>query len=102
MEAKFTKGKWSVDPNHRSDIQAESGKDIAVCLAVGVEYKIPATAAVEATVAEAEANARLIAAAPEMFLALERIYDYRDSEYVPNALFSVIKATLARAKGEAA
>lgn len=57
MDAKFTKGPWRVDPDKNGyyDVIPESGNGMAVVGCEGIDN---------------EANARLIAAAPELLEAL--------------------------------
>ena len=71
-EAKFTKGPWRVDDNHDRDVQDSNGNEICTAfseLDLGCEWKIEGVIPQSET--EAHANACLIAAAPEMYEALE-------------------------------
>ena len=58
----------------------------------------------ETTFPDSEANARLITAAPDMLDALEKILAYYDPAVHPvvpvSELRSMVKATIAKAKGE--
>jgi hypothetical protein len=67
--ASFTTGPWLVDPRNLRDIQA-AGKEVATAWVLADQ--IVGSAAAE-TDAEGEANARLIAAAPEMLAALREM-----------------------------
>jgi NMD protein affecting ribosome stability and mRNA decay len=51
---------------------------------------------------EEEANARLIAAAPDMFDALERLLDQRKAGFFTEYAWEAARAALARAKGDRA
>lgn len=93
-EAKFTAGPWAAVASLRGFIiTAKDGQyDIAVVRNIGNE--------------DNEANARLIAASPDLLAALiaitdqlERVGDtreYKDGQYITTA-----RAAIARAKGEA-
>ena len=69
-----TPGPWQVDPNNPGDVNGPDGKDVAVALFSGmtrleITGNEPTLSAI--THEEAEANARLIAAAPCMLEALQ-------------------------------
>ena len=49
---------------------------------------------------DAEANARLIAAAPELLEALEALVLDESKEYIPTRLWDAARAAIAKAKGE--
>ena len=65
-----TPGPWRVDPDHCRDVQTADGA-IEICLAEGGEpygknlFSVP-------SMEEAHANARLIAAAPELLFELKK------------------------------
>jgi len=66
METKHTKGEWIIKPSASelySDIQTQDGKRICECKSYGEGFN-------DATEDEREANAKLIAAAPELLKAL--------------------------------
>lgn len=101
MEAKHTPGPWFVDLDIRpgmewnNHIVARDG-DLRICfMAHGGEY--------EDKQAEAEANARLIAAAPELLAALELLVkdvgDYEAWQRPCHAL-DVAREAITKAKGE--
>lgn len=72
METKFTKGKWrqshrvKPDGMYRTEVYDEEGKTICTL----AWHKVPIEGGY---VTDREANAKLIAAAPEMFEAIERL-----------------------------
>lgn len=71
-----TPGPWSQDPNELADVRGPDGKDVAVAVCkqmTGLTFN-PETISPESRV-QANANARLIAAAPELLEALENILD---------------------------
>lgn len=47
-----------------------------------------------------EANAKLIAAVPDMLKVLRKFMDFKDSEYVPNGLFERARIAIEKATGE--
>lgn len=52
--------------------------------------------------AEGEANARLVAAAPDLYEALEMVRDANESDpHIPPSALAKIHAALAKARGEA-
>lgn len=99
-EEKFTKGEWFIekDANWNDDCWAISVKrdcddSIHHCFAE-VVHKMEH----EESNDELEANAYLIAAAPEMYDLLSSIEN--DSNQVPDWLYDKIQKTLAKARGE--
>jgi len=44
-----------------------------------------------------EANARLMAASPEMLEVLQKFMDFKDADYVPNMLFERAKIAIRKA-----
>jgi len=105
----YTPGPWQVDPNNPGDVNGPDGKDVAVSLFSGmtrleITGNEPTLSAI--TREEAEANARLIAAAPELLEALEElmsdVLDIRGvdvEEYKPEG-FKRARAAIAKATGE--
>ena len=106
----WTKGPWRVDPRHWGDIQAANGElEISASwheAMIGEVIEIGGRSAPPAH--EARANARLIAAAPDLAEALEKLL----ADYValvgaarviaPDEIDVVIaaRAALAKARGE--
>lgn len=98
-EHKHTPGPWNFDPEALADIQTESGKEIASAFmpwASGDEWVIQGTMA-SSSPEESYANARLIAAAPELLEALEGCltceFPVIDRDAVSKALAAIAKAT---------
>ena len=96
-----TPGPWRVDPDHCRDVQTADGA-IEICLAEGGEpygknlFSVP-------PMEEAHANARLIAAAPDLIAVLKELQDSASywSEYdVPIGIVDRINAAIAKARGE--
>ena len=84
METKFTKGKWHVEPHHNSDncYYISSEKDIVITTAwQGRAFKD-----------EAEYNAKLIAAAPELLDALRTLVNGCLSDSESDKVVSLRKA----------
>ena len=98
-EAKFTKGPWTAkyDPQLRALIQIYNTED-RVMVAV-----LPDRGTVEA-MPEIEANANLIAAAPDMYEALEEVWRILDSTMPLSRdnRADRIKRILCKARGETA
>lgn len=104
-EVKHTPGPWHQTRKHPRQISDTRGFKIAKCLTTtkGANF--------EMTPAEAEANARLIAAAPDMLEALEGFVEmyvdfaesgdagFFDAEETPQVIKA--RAAIAKAKGEA-
>lgn len=114
MSAKHTPGPWRIA--HPEDLADKYGVDLLVrtdkrrvAIGLGPERGEPGSA-----IAETDANARLIAAAPEMFEALERaaahlpsdeeILDYaacNDGRAMASASAArAVRAAIAKARGE--
>ena len=98
-EAKFTPGPWRVDELFCADIQAPDGLDVATCC--------PWTLNRHTYGEEAEANANLIAAAPDMYEALEAaILEYGkpggpwNVPSSPGTWIDKAKAAIVKARGE--
>ena len=98
MNAAHTPGPWKVDPNFWGDIETAKG-ELQICTVdadgdVGHNFACP-------EIAEAEANARLIAASPDLLEALERLVD-RVTDLGANGFSQEVangKAAIAKAKG---
>jgi hypothetical protein len=99
MNTKHTPGPWRVDPDHFRDVQTTDGA-IEICLAEGGEpygknlFSVP-------PIEEAHANARLIAAAPDLLEALKAILEDMDSEHGTDYDYAKARAAIAKATGEA-
>lgn len=110
MKSKHTPGPWSIDyedwgkPNYRQ-IDAPTHGALAE-----VVWRMEGDCRENKNSPEREANAHLIAAAPELLEALEALEPYLDSllcyastmgEYEPNKLVFNTKRAIAKAKGDA-
>jgi len=112
MSAKFTPGPWYPYKNsaggwevmtlrdadfmsgeHRGHIGYAHGASI--CMGIGDHTE-------SRTRGNEEANARLIASAPDLLAAAQKMMDYADSDYVPNHAFDILHAAIAKATGEPA
>lgn len=103
METKFTPGPWSFSRSEqwgdtRFYVAQEEGapytpnySDVATLIAETVSGEI---------VHIQEANARLIAAAPELFEALQRASQSAGFQYMTHETRAAIEAALAKATGE--
>ena len=99
-ETKFTPGPWKVDPKYSRDIQAPDGLDVATCCLSILNRKVT-------TEEESIANATLIAAAPDMYEALEMaILKYGkpggpwNVPSEPGTWIDKAKAAIVKARGE--
>lgn len=99
-ETKFTPGPWVVDPKYSRDIQAPDGLDVATCCLSILNRKAT-------TEEESIANAALIAAAPDMYEALEMaILEYGkpggpwNVPTEPGTWIDKAKAAIVKARGE--
>ena len=112
MTTKYTPGPWKVGPG---DIYAEGTAasdfdDIVICAIGYAGARSHEYAIVKAHKPEGRANARLIAAAPELVEALRRLLDARDKDVTTGRLqFSsdpeaanTARALLAKIDGEQA
>ncbi|MGK0556132.1 hypothetical protein [Bordetella bronchiseptica] len=100
MTTRHTPGPWARDigSGFGCDVRAENGRKVAATW--GINNGDPHRPAYRA---ECDANARLIAAAPELLEALETLVadfaDYPASER-PCHAFDLARAVIAKAKGE--
>ncbi len=102
MKTKYTKGPWKVDPKAKLRVCAHNGYTVAYGYTVascGNDSDIE--------LEEAQANAHLIAAAPDMFEALElflKIEDGPDEQHavVMNTMkaYAKMREAVKKAKGE--
>lgn len=110
VEFKGTPGPWNVDPMHPADIQA-GGQELATMIHegnIGAEYTIGGKSSISAS--ERDANARLIAAAPDILDALAGIIGiyvdlaesgdagFWDAEKMPEVIAA--RSAIAKAIGE--
>lgn len=97
-----TPGPWSVGNRYgrsRTEIVAHDGN---MALATVWTHKPTADHSVDEASKEGLANLRLIAAAPDMFEALERVCDaYGFDPSIDSSIWQDAFAALARARGEA-
>ncbi|RWO20708.1 hypothetical protein [Mesorhizobium sp.] len=71
-ETKHTPGPWAIDPTYLSEVQTPDDKTIASCWHAHAEGRtVSITGVLECSLEESAANARLIAAAPDLLAALE-------------------------------
>ncbi|MCP1243011.1 hypothetical protein [Acetobacter lambici] len=89
-EAKFTPGPWRVRFGNIGHVTAENGALVSKCQRL-------------TSLCNLQANARLIAAAPDLYGALERVVNV-SAEIAPEAqdanVFADARAALAKAQGE--
>lgn len=99
-ETKFTPGPWKVHPVDDCTVVASDGSEVA---AIDGDYNQPDTWPIM------EANARLIAAAPDLYEALvdieQMIHNCADAPRNPDSLPMMVlhhaRAAIAKATGEA-
>ncbi|MFT8354547.1 MAG: hypothetical protein ABF617_08075 [Gluconobacter japonicus] len=90
-EAKFTKGPWRPGFKNIGYVQAENGAVIAKCQRL-------------TSLCNLQANAHLIAAAPDLYEALDGLIGVTDRPSAPDYVRDAIRAAhaaLAKARGEA-
>lgn len=100
-KTKFTPGPWNVDPQYIHDIQA-GGVEVSRCTSysnAGREAIYPYNAPCDE---QADANAHLIAAAPDLYEALQELVDSIEPIAYPYHVSGLdnAKRVLARARGE--
>lgn len=103
MSETFTPGPWRVNAKYPSEVDAPNGLTVASCWheeAVGVTVQL--VDVLDCSPEESIANAHLIAAAPDLYAALERLVaEWRGAD--AGTLFSAVKeadAALAKARGQ--
>jgi len=96
-ETKFTKGPWSIEYDQWNSL--EQPRDVWACIiAPDPNDAVPWFVANVLCCAESSANASLIAAAPEMYEALDFVSAHLTND--PLAAHERIRAALAKARGE--
>jgi len=93
-----TPGPWRVD--NKAFGGSEVGAELVIYSSRGI---VAMACTIHEGLVNAEANARLIAAAPDLLAALEALYDQEDwnNEDVPaNSPIGMAAAAIAKAKGE--
>ena len=102
MSAKHTPGPWRIksDPMHFDTLTTVEGGAIGVRKPFGVQMIVQVGG--DSDFQEAEANARLIAAAPELLEALKEIIAAADGDgwNQLDASFATARAAIAKAEGE--
>ena len=95
-----TPGPWQVDPDYPIDVQAKVGnQEVCTPFYKGCEGRTISPVTPVANEEEALANARLIAAAPELLEALEGLVN-ADSVTM-HAAMQAAELAITKAKGEA-
>lgn len=92
--SEWTSGPWRVSRGAQRRVTSEHG--VVICNAVLRNQGGPKAKTCLKSEHEAEANAALIAAAPEMYAALERIADL----YRGKPAHGIARTALAKARGE--
>ena len=90
---KHTPGPWKVDPNYPHDIQTESGVIEIATTSIALSGGLPAK------YEDRKANARLIAAAPELLEALQDAVEYLKN-YLPDEMIAPHLAAITKATGK--
>lgn len=92
MSARHTPGPWHIHPDHPRAVDASGGVEICVA-----QFAIRQGGNDVQMVVEAEANARLIAAAPDLLAALENALRWHD-QLRPDDV-ARMRAAIAKAAG---
>jgi hypothetical protein len=92
---KFTPGTWIIEYDNADE---RSGGEWYIAGPAIVRFSYSATTA---ETEEAEANARLISAAPDLLDALDLMVTTHDEGGWPSANIVIARAAIARARGEA-
>jgi len=99
-EVRHTPGPWVIDANDRYHVESPDGSALPWSIATISGSAGPGTN-------RSEANARLIAAAPDLLAALEKLLSYNEAimadriNYRPEDHASVARAAIAKATGAA-
>jgi hypothetical protein len=97
-----TKGPWVVDKVNHGDVNGPDGRDVAVALYAGmVRIEVTGTEETLSLISreESEANARLIAAAPELLAAIIVLEDDLEDGHWSNTK-AELRRLIAKATGE--
>jgi len=103
---KHTPGPWTAKPTQEGDWQIDTGPDqdlnLTLWSAMAVIHGCDGDP--ELGLKKAEANARLMAAAPDLLEALEELFHLIDDAYDGERLFTLnlqrkVRAAIAKAKG---
>ncbi|RWP64868.1 hypothetical protein [Mesorhizobium sp.] len=94
--ANHTPGPWAIDPKYLSEVQTPDDKTIASCWHAHAEGRtVSITGVLECSLEESAANARLIAAAPDMLAALKAVVMVADRD---TDEFALARAAIAKAE----
>lgn len=94
MEHKHTPGPWRVDPHHRFDVQTEDGR-----LEISTTHEGVLVGGIKPDRLEQAANARLIAAAPDLLEALEAVSNGYCCGHDLSLAINEVQAAIAKATG---
>lgn len=105
MSTSFTPGPWAANKIYLSEVEAQNGLTVASCWhkqAAGETIRV--TGVNPCSLEESAANARLIAAAPELLEALEKIAGLRKPQFFnPDDMaaeaVNIARAAIAKATG---
>lgn len=103
-EVKHTPGPWVLDPQYLSEVQTEGMKTIASCWHEQADgATITVTGVLPCSLEESAANARLIAAAPELLGALRFILAFYEprQNYLDTNAWTQAEASARRAVAKA-
>jgi hypothetical protein len=103
MSTAFTPGPWRVDPAYAADVQTADGR-LEICTAEAAGYQFSDGYDSPNCVTEAHANARLIAAAPELVEACQAAWNCIAELHPTQARVEVgqmLIAVITKATGEA-
>jgi len=101
MNTKHTAGPWTLEPDYKGylkgtiDVSSKDHGGLAT-----VVWVMSNDASIGEKSPECEANARLIAAAPELLEALQQLLVWDDGN-LPGDLMDAARAAITKAKGEA-
>jgi hypothetical protein len=102
VSAQHTPGPWRTDPDFARDVQSADGKIAIYSPFQCGDDRIKELRLFAPLRSEAEANARLIAAAPDLLAALRALTDWvEDQACFDDDLVNAARAAIASATGEA-
>lgn len=100
MSTKHTPGPWVIDENYLSEVQTSSLLTVATCWHEHTAGQtINVTGVLECSLEESAANARLIAAAPDLLRFAEKVRDYA-RETDDESLFAAADDLISKATTE--